>query len=298
MTTTTLLAGIWVVLVTLFAADGELDQNSLRSEIQWILAQAATGVVAFGLASEAYTLTDTERNTVLRVVAEECEGKSPWIAGVEHTGTRVAALRSAEAFEAGASALMAYPPYLVKPTDVGIIDYYRAIATRAPIPIIIQDAEPWTRVPFSVPLIKQLAQGIPNVCGVKIETPPTGFKVSAVRAAVPEMVVLGGLGGLYAYDVLQRGAHGFLIGPTQTRDFVSLLSDWAAGKEEEVAARYTRLLPGMLTSMPTLDTYIQLQKEQLCRLNIIADAQCRSPHQDLDEWQWRAAKRWLGITEH
>lgn len=285
------LSGIWVVLVTPFTPSGDIDEASLRQEIRWILSQPVKGVVAFGLASEVYTLTDSERAHILKIVASECQGK-PWIAGAEHTGTRVAALRARDAFQIGAVAVMAYPPYLVKPSETDVMDYYRALSDSGALPVVVQDAQPWTGVPLSVRLLSSIRE---FVSAVKIETPPTGFKLTALREVAPSLTILGGSGGLYAYDELQRGVDGFLIGPLQGAPYVRLRQLWDRGRADEAAVLYTNLLPGLLTSMATLDTYIRLQKEGLRQQGIITHAGCRAPHQPLDQWQWRLAERWSGI---
>ncbi|MDA8206858.1 MAG: dihydrodipicolinate synthase family protein [Thermaerobacter sp.] len=291
MTASTTLSGTWVVLVTPFLPSGAIDEPSFVQEIRWVLSHAVTGVAALGLASEVYTLTDAERSTLLTIVAEECEGKCPWIAGVEHTGTQAAAARAEEAAQLGASAVMAYPPYLIKPDEADIVAYYAALSHAAERPVIVQDAQPWTGVALPVALLARLADW---VAAVKIETPPTGLKLSALRDAAPDLTLLGGSGGLHAFDELQRGADGFLIGPLQADDFVRMRKWWDRGQIDAAAHLYATLLPRLLTSMATLDTYVALQKEGLRQHGVIADSRCRAPHRGLDPWQRALAKRWGG----
>lgn len=287
------LGGIWVVLITPFTPQGDLDEGSLAQEIQWVMPWGIEGVVALGLASEVYTLTEEERRRVLSVVDSITRGHCRWVAGVEHTGHRGALERAQLAAEFGASAVMAYPPYLVKPTDQDILSYYKDIHEQTGLPIIVQDAQPWTQVNLTPALLEELAA---YVAAVKIESPPTGSKISALRHLVPDLTILGGSGGLYAYEEMMRGVDGFLIGPTQAEDFVKLWQYGASGAEDQAALLYQKLLPGLITAMTTLDTYIALQKELLAQRGIIASSTCRLPHRPLDTWQRRLGAQWLGLS--
>ena len=59
------LHGCIPILVTPFADDGSLDLESLEREIDWVLAEGASGVACVAIASEGYKLTETERDAVI-----------------------------------------------------------------------------------------------------------------------------------------------------------------------------------------------------------------------------------------
>lgn len=67
-----LLEGVWPILVTPFAEDGGIDLTSLRTLVEGSLAAGVQGVVALGVNAEAARLSDDERMTVARTVAEVC----------------------------------------------------------------------------------------------------------------------------------------------------------------------------------------------------------------------------------
>ncbi|GIW03881.1 MAG: hypothetical protein KatS3mg059_0501 [Thermomicrobiales bacterium] len=62
------LHGCFPILCTPFLDDGSLDLGSLEREVDWVIGEGASGVVALAIASEGYKLTEAERDDVARVV--------------------------------------------------------------------------------------------------------------------------------------------------------------------------------------------------------------------------------------
>jgi 2-keto-3-deoxy-L-arabinonate dehydratase len=73
------LRGIVPIVVTTFHEDGSLDLESQRRLIRHLLEQGVHGVALFGNASEGYTLTNSERETLLALTLKEVQGKVPVI---------------------------------------------------------------------------------------------------------------------------------------------------------------------------------------------------------------------------
>jgi dihydrodipicolinate synthase/N-acetylneuraminate lyase len=64
-----------LLLVTPFAEDGSLDLESLEREIDWVLAEGASGVACVAIASEGYKLTETERDAVITTTVRRIDGR-------------------------------------------------------------------------------------------------------------------------------------------------------------------------------------------------------------------------------
>lgn len=287
------LGGIWAVLPVPFRADGHWDRGGLEAVIEWVVRQGADGVVLFGLASEIHTLADHERSELLHMVGEAVAGRLPLVVGVEHSGTWVATRRAAEAAEAGAAAVMALPPYWVRTDTAGLVDYYRAIGAAANRPVIIQDAQPWTGVVLDLTTLARLRDGVPQFQAIKVESPPTGPKITALRREWPDLNILGGSGGLYAWDELQRGAAGLMVGPLHVRPLQALRTALQRGEHAAAERIYRQCLPGLVVAMSSLDTFIAAQKQGLQKLGLIHDPVCRAPHVPLDPFYQQWLEQWL-----
>mgnify|MGYP003880964547 CR=1 FL=1 len=71
------------VLPTPYDERGAIDIQSLRSLVDFSIAEGSAALVCFGLASELYKLNDQERARILSTVLEQTSDRVPVIAGSE-----------------------------------------------------------------------------------------------------------------------------------------------------------------------------------------------------------------------
>lgn len=279
-------SGIFPVLTIPFLDNGELDEASLRREIDFELELGIDGLVIFGLASEVYKLTESERQRIIAITVDQVRGNVPIIAGTEHTGSEAAAERSYQAQELGVSGVMAYPPTFIKPDPAGVQQYYGLIAEKINIPVMIQDAQSWTQVPLPVDILAELNSKHPNIQYVKIESMPSGPKITRLLEKPGcKLAVFGGYGGLYYPDEMQRGAAGTLIPPAIADVFVKIHRLFHNGKHEEAESLHSELLPLLLLGMASLDTLIEVQKLMFVKAGIFTSSRMRQPHVAMDALQ-------------
>jgi 4-hydroxy-tetrahydrodipicolinate synthase len=131
--------GIFAIPPTPFDDNLELDLGSLRSLIDFCCESGAHGIVLPVNASEFTSLTDDERKTVVEVGVKQNRGRLPFVAGVSGITYKSAVMFAKHAFDCGADALIAMPPYINKATEYGVFKYYEEISKAAPLPIFIQN---------------------------------------------------------------------------------------------------------------------------------------------------------------
>ncbi|AQZ63612.1 4-hydroxy-tetrahydrodipicolinate synthase [[Actinomadura] parvosata subsp. kistnae] len=274
------LSGLIPILATPFTEDGELDLPGLRRLTEWQLDSGADGVAVFGMASEGFALTAGDRARVLAEV-RAAAGAAPVVAGVGATSTATALEQALAARDGGADALMVLPPYLVKPSGAQLVDFYGAVAERAGIDVMVQDAPGATGVSMPESLIVELSK-LDGVTSVKVEAPPTAPKVGAVAAGVPDgFAVFGGQNALFCLEEYALGAIGTMPACEFTDLLAPVLADWAAGRTAQARAGHARLLPLIRFGMqPGLAWAVH--KEVLVRRGLITSATVRSPARPLD----------------
>src|SRR6187397_2888529 len=108
------LEGVYSVLPTPFADNGDVDEASLRRVVDLFIAAGVNGVTALGVTGEVARLDDGERRRVLDVVVEQVNGRVGVVAGTTADGTRTCIAYSEHARAAGATAVMVSPPRMVK----------------------------------------------------------------------------------------------------------------------------------------------------------------------------------------
>jgi 5-dehydro-4-deoxyglucarate dehydratase len=121
--------------VTPFQKDLSLDLDGLRRNLHAMLAQPPAALVAAGGTGELYSLTPAEHELVVRTTVEAA-GKIPVIAGAGF-GTSLGAELARQATRAGASGILAFPPYYPHADEQGLFEYYRAIGEATPLGMLV-----------------------------------------------------------------------------------------------------------------------------------------------------------------
>ncbi|HYK32170.1 MAG TPA: dihydrodipicolinate synthase family protein [Streptosporangiaceae bacterium] len=103
-------SGVGVALVTIFDADGGVDEVATARHAEDLVRRGMRAVLVNGSTGEAGTLTDAERITLIQAVRKAVPAEIPVIAGTGAQTTQAAVELTATAVEAGADVVLAYPP--------------------------------------------------------------------------------------------------------------------------------------------------------------------------------------------
>lgn len=202
--------GVYPILPTPFSDTGEVDEISMRCLIDYMLAIGVQGVAILGFMGEAHKLSGEERRKVIRAVSEQSAGRLQVMVGVRAFGTAGAIEQAVEAKDYGADAVFVAPIEIQN--DAVLFDFYRQVAERSEIPVMLHDFPESFSTTLSPELIARLSNEVHGIFGIKLEDPPVLVKLSQILDQVPEMLVFGGLGGEYFIEELQRGARGIMTG--------------------------------------------------------------------------------------
>lgn len=274
--------GIFPIALTPFDAQGEVDEASQLSLINYLIDCGVQGMAIFGNASEGYALSESEKTRLMSLIIKEVRGRVPVFVSTGHTGTHVAVQLSKAAEVAGADGLMILPPYFLKPSAEDLFGYYNAISDAVTIPIMIQDAPLLTGVNIGAAQMARMAKECANVLYTKVEAPPTASKVTEVKQACGDsLVIFGGLNGHFFLEELQRGARGTMPGSDMIPMFVQVWKDYEAGRVKEARAMFNRHLPLIRFELqPGMG--VSAMKHNLKAAGVIQHTTVRSPTRSLD----------------
>ncbi len=283
--------GLVPIVATPFDERGELDEESLRREVEYLVQAGVDGITMFGVAGEFYAITDEERERGVRVAVEQARGRVTVIAGTGHTGTEVAALLSARAAAVGADAVMVIMPFFIKPDSSGVRAYCAAVAKAAGIPVMIQDQPHTTGVNLPVPLLLQIAEETPLARVFKIETPAPLAKLAELIRLGQErglgLTVLGGLAGVHIPEEIAAGSQGTMPASLMPEVYAAIWRAFQAGDTPLGHRLFQRYFPLIrLTNQPGLGP--RMVKLLLQRAGIIQSAYVRGPAPSLDPATERA----------
>ena len=176
-----LLHGIFPPITTPFYPDGNVYFKKIESNVERYSRTPCAGIVALGSTGEAILLSDQERRDVLKSVREAAAPNKVLIAG---TGieSAIETLRLTEyAAELGYDIAMVRTPHYYKKqmTAASILAFYRTVADRSPLPVIIYNFPQATGYDIPAELVIELAEH-PNLIGIK----ESGGDVEKVRKMV------------------------------------------------------------------------------------------------------------------
>ena len=274
--------GIYPIALTTFNEQYEIDEQSQLSLINYLIETGVHGIAIFGNASEGYALSESEKTRLMPLIIKEVRKRVPVFVSTGHTGTHVAVQLSKAAEDAGADGLMILPPYFLKPSAEDLFGYYKAISDAVSIPIMIQDAPLLTGVNIGAAQMARMAKECANVKLTKVEAPPTAMKVTEVKNACGDsLVIFGGLNGHFFLEELQRGARGTMPGSDMMPMFVKVWNLYEAGKHKEARAEFNRHLPLVRFELqPGLG--VSAMKHNLKAQGVIEHATVRPPTRMLD----------------
>lgn len=159
------LRGSMAALPTPFR-DGGLDEAAFARLVDRHIAAGTAGLVTCGVAGEAPTLTEGERDRLARICVERAGGVLPVIVGTGTACTAETIQRTRAAARAGADAVLVVTPPFSRPSQEGLFRHFAAVAAAVDLPIFLCDAPARTGVDLAPATIERLAR-IPNIVGIE-----------------------------------------------------------------------------------------------------------------------------------
>jgi 4-hydroxy-tetrahydrodipicolinate synthase len=288
------LEGVYSVLPTPFAANGDVDEASLRKVIDLFIGAGVNGVTALGVTGEVARLDDDERRRVLETVVRHVDGRIGVVAGTTADGTRTCINYSRYAGEVGATAVMVSPPRMPKLNSEAVVRHYTALAEAVDIEIVVQDYPPISGYAMEPALLARIAKQIPRARTIKLEDPPTPFKTSRIleQAGDTEVRIFGGLGGVFLLEELMAGATGAMTGFAFPEILVEIVGKFRSGDVDGAADVFYQAVPLMRFEFQE-GIGMAIRKEVLHRRGALASPATRPPAAQLDKTTREALDRVL-----
>jgi 4-hydroxy-2-oxoglutarate aldolase len=178
-----LLQGIFPALTTPFYPEGAVYYKKIEHNVDRYSRTPIAGMVVLGSTGEAVMLGDEERREVLRATAEVASPEKVLIAG---TGAESAieTLRLTEyAAALNYDVALVRTPHFYRPQmkPEALLAFYRMVADRSPLPVILYTVPPFTAYDLPLEVITELAEH-PNIIGIK-ESSGNVEKVAAMVKA-------------------------------------------------------------------------------------------------------------------
>jgi 4-hydroxy-tetrahydrodipicolinate synthase len=159
--------GTGVAVVTPFKNDSSIDFSALGCVINHIIKGGINYIVVLGTTGESVTLTKDEKQAVISYVLEVVDSRVPLIVGIGGNNTQEVINNIRHTDFAGIDGLLSVAPYYNKPTQRGIFQHFKAIATWSPVPVIMYNVPGRTGCNISADTCLELAHNCENIKGIK-----------------------------------------------------------------------------------------------------------------------------------
>lgn len=160
------LKGCYVAIITPFDQNGKIDEEALRKHVNFLVEKGVAGIVPCGTTGESATLSWEEHNRVIDIVINEVNGRVKIIAGAGSNNTAESISAARHAQKSGADAILCITPYYNRPTQEGLYQHYKSIASNVDIPIVVYNVPGRTGTNLLPETLERLCE-MPTIVAVK-----------------------------------------------------------------------------------------------------------------------------------
>jgi dihydrodipicolinate synthase/N-acetylneuraminate lyase len=235
--------GVFPALMTEFKADGALDLEATQRHIQSCMDAGVEGLVMLGTLGENSSLTQDEKERVLRAAVEATGGKIPVLTGVAEYTTAFGMEFTKRAERAGCAGLMALPCMVYQQDAAEAVNHFRTLAAATDMPIMIYNNPVAYKVDLKPHDFTTLSD-VENIVAVKESSHDSRRITDMFNEVGDRYTIFCGVDDLVLENVL-FGAKGWVCGMVNSfpKEAVRLFELARAGKVDEAYALYKWFMP-------------------------------------------------------
>ena len=226
--------GAGVAITTPFLANGEVDYDTFRDQIEYQIQNGTDAIIVCGTTGEASCLSHEEHLDCIKFCVEVVNKRIPVIAGTGSNCTETAIYLSTEAEKYGVDGLLVVTPYYNKATQKGLIEHYTMVANSVKLPIIMYNVPSRTGCNILPETAAKLCKNVPNIVGIKEASGDIsqvakvallcGDDIDIYSGNDDQIIPILALGGKGVISVLSN------IAPKQTHDICQAFFDGDTAK--------------------------------------------------------------------
>jgi len=161
------LKGTGVALITPFLPNGDIDFLCLEKLVEELITNGVNYIVTVCTTSETPTLSEEEKDEIVRTVVRVNRGRVAIIRGLGGPDTRelLTSLRTKDF--TGVDAILSVAPFYSRPSQNGLYQHYKTVSEHSPLPVILYNVPGRTGCNIDADTTLRLANDCPNIIAVK-----------------------------------------------------------------------------------------------------------------------------------
>ncbi len=256
-------SGVFPALLTPFTNDDRLDLPLFEKNLQTQLQAGVHGVIIGGSLGEASTLTESEKEAMVRSALALCNASVPVVVNIAESVTQEAIRMAKLARSWGANGVMLLPPMRYRSDDRETIHYFRSVATATDLSVMIYNNPVDYKIDFRPELFDALLD-CPTVTALKESSRDVTNLTRMLNRFGDRFKILCGVDTL-ALEELLLGAHGWVAGLVDAFPYetVAIWNYVRSGHYDKARALYRWFMPLLeLDIHPKLVQYIKLAAQE------------------------------------
>ena len=238
------LIGMGVALITPFTDNGNVDHIALAKIVEFNINNGADYLVISGTTGESVTITNKEKNDIIKTISMVNNGRLPMVIGIGGNNT-VAVIDELKNTDLSLfTAVLSVSPYYNKPTQEGFYQHFMAVAEATSVPLILYNVPGRTAKNMEPETVLKLAREVKNIIAIKeAGNDPAQYNV-LLKNKPDDFLVISGDDDL-VLDVVLEGGAGVIsvIGQALVNDFSKMIQYGLKGKRKKAKLIEERLLP-------------------------------------------------------
>lgn len=216
--------GLGVAVVTPFTLDGAVDYPALKRLIRYQLDSGVDFLCILATTGETPCLTLDEKNKITELVKEENKGQVPILkyCGGNNTAAVIEEMKTTD--WSGIDGILSICPYYNKPSQEGLYQHFKAIASASPLPVVMYNVPGRTGVNMKAETTVRLAHDCENIVGIK-EAAGSLEQVDEIIKGKPDRFDIISGDDALTFSMIASGAAGVIsvIGNALPREFSRMI---------------------------------------------------------------------------
>lgn len=213
-----------MAVVTPFTLDGAVDYPALRRLIRYQLDSGVDFLCILATTGETPCLTLDEKNKITELVKEENKGQVPILkyCGGNNTAAVIEEMKATD--WSGIDGILSICPYYNKPSQEGLYQHFKAIASASPLPVVMYNVPGRTGVNMKAETTVRLAHDCENIVGIK-EAAGSLEQVDEIIKGKPDRFDIISGDDALTFSMIASGAAGVIsvIGNALPREFSRMI---------------------------------------------------------------------------
>ena len=163
-----MIKGVVVPILTPIDENERIDEEKLRSQVDYVIEGGVLGILAFGSNGEFYMVEEDEMERGLEIMISQSNGRVPVYFGIGAISTKKCVRLAKMAIKKGAYGISVLQPMFLKPTEEELFLHFKTIADAVPsTPMLLYNNPGRVGYTMSANLVDRLAHEVENIVGMK-----------------------------------------------------------------------------------------------------------------------------------